>query len=430
MLPGLRKPGYELSDAFSFSLHFDQHRSTLLLPPDKLSTHFFMKKIFLKPKKEEALRRKHPWIFSGAIRHLEAGLTDGDRVEVLSRDGEVLAAGHYHDGSIAVRVLSFGPSPLDAAFWQRRIATAVAYRRQIGLPNDQTTCYRLIHGEGDQLPGLIVDVYGATAVLQCHSIGMHRERQVLAAAIQSALPGIRAIYDKSTDVLPARYAAKVEGSYLVGQPQSGEVLENGFRFFVDWESGQKTGFFLDQRDNRQLLTHYVKGKKVLNAFSYSGGFSVYALGAGASEVCSVDISKKAIAWTEKNVGLNVTETHRHKAVCGNVSDFLKNSDCYEVMVVDPPAFAKNIRKRHNAVQGYKRLNTLAMRKLSPGGILFTFSCSQVIDRSLFYNTMVAAALEAGRQVRVMHHLSQSADHPVNLFHPEGAYLKGIVLCVE
>ena len=387
-----------------------------------------MLKIFLKPKKEEALRRKHPWIFSGAIQRMEGKPNDGDRVEVLGSQGQFLALGHYHGGSIAVRILSFEQTAIDQHFWNARLAAAANYRRQLGLPNKLTNCYRLVHGEGDGLPGLVVDVYDKTAVMQCHSIGMHREGEHIVAAIKKVLPDVEAVFDKSKLALSERYAATVEDGYLFGEADENEVVENGHRFFVDWENGQKTGFFLDQRDNRELLKKYVAGKKVLNAFCYSGGFSVYALQAGAAEVHSIDISKKAMEWTEKNIALNPCQAP-HQPITGSVLEFLKNADPYDVMVVDPPAFAKNISKRHNAVQGYKRLNALAMQRLSLGGILFTFSCSQVIDRQLFYNTMVAAAIEAGREVRVMRHLSQPADHPVNIFHPEGAYLKGLVLRV-
>ncbi|MEO1258168.1 MAG: class I SAM-dependent rRNA methyltransferase [Bacteroidota bacterium] len=388
-----------------------------------------MLKIFLKPKKEEALRRKHPWIFSGAIRKIEGRPTDGDRVEVYSHQGRFLALGHYHGGSIAVRIISFENVELDQAFWNGRLNNAMQHRKGIGLPDESTDCFRLVHGEGDGLPGLVVDIYGVTAILQCHSIGMHLEQKYIAKAIQHALPSISAIYDKSKSSLPERYAASIEDRYIFGNANPTEVTEHGHRFFVDWESGQKTGFFLDQRNNRQMLTKYVKGKKVLNAFCYSGGFSVYALRAGASEVHSIDVSKKAMEWTDRNVQSNPSETP-HTSITGNVLEYLKSSESYEVMVIDPPAFAKSINKRHKAVQGYKRLNAMAMQKLTPGGILFTFSCSQVIDRQLFYNTIVAAAIEAGRNVRVMHHLSQPADHPVNIFHPEGSYLKGLVLRVE
>ena len=388
-----------------------------------------MLKIFLKPKKDEALYRKHPWIFSGAIRKIEGDAQDGERAAVHNSRGQYVATGHYHNGSIAVRILSFEKTNLDQNFWEERLENAKAYRKQLGLPKALTNCYRLIHGEGDGLPGLIIDVYGETVVMQCHSIGMHREREYIVEALKKLLPEIKAIYDKSSEALPERYAASMQDGYIFGKSAPAEVNENGHRFFVDWETGQKTGFFLDQRDNRQKLNNYVKDKKVLNAFCYSGGFSVYAQQAGAAEVHSIDASKKAMEWTDKNIALNPTDIS-HQSIIGSVLEYLKSCDLYDVMVIDPPAFAKTISKRHNAVQGYKRLNAMAMEKITSGGILFTFSCSQVIDSQLFYNTIVAAAIESGRKMRVMHHLSQPADHPVNIFHPEGSYLKGLVLRID
>lgn len=392
-----------------------------------------MKKIILKPKKDAAVRRFHPWVFSGAVKKLEAPLADGDLVEVSSAGGDYLATGHYQDGSICVRIISFEQRPIDEAFWRKKIANAYAYRQTLGLTeNPRTNAYRLIHAEGDGLPGLIVDIYGRTAVVQCHSIGMYKNREDITRALQAVYgERLAAIYDKSRETLPRQYAQEVTNSYLFGDGQPDTVLENGRRFFINWEEGQKTGFFLDQRDNRQLLEKYVAGKTVLNAFSYSGGFSVYALAAGAQTVHSVDISGKAIDWAERNVALNFEEEPRHHAFASDVLKFLQAAEApYDVMVVDPPAFAKSLKKRHKAVQGYKRLNALALRNIRPGGILFTFSCSQVIDAPLFYNTIVAAALEAGRQLRLMHRLTQPPDHPVNIFHPEGAYLKGLVFAVE
>ncbi len=392
-----------------------------------------MVKIILKHKREVAVKRLHPWIFSGAVYEVDGNVVDGDVVEVYSSKGEYLATGHYQDGSIKVRLFSFDNEQPDLAFWKRKLEAARVYRKQIGLPKpSNTNCYRLIHAEGDGLPGLIIDIYGKTAVVQCHSIGMHRlKEKICQALIEIFGNDLGAVYDKSAETLPSKYAEEVTNGYLFGKAPEQEVLENGHRFFVNWEIGQKTGFFLDQRDNRQFLTKYVEQKKVLNAFCYSGGFSIYALKSGATLVHSVDVSKKAIEWTLKNANINECSIERHAAYAEDVLKFLqKTEEEYEVMVVDPPAFAKSQKKRHNAVQGYKRLNALAMKKIAPGGILFTFSCSQVINRQLFYDTMVAAAIEAGRQVKVMHHLSQPADHPVNLFHPEGAYLKGLVLFVE
>lgn len=392
-----------------------------------------MHKIYLKPKKDEAVRRYHPWIFSGAILKMEGNPADGDTVEVLGPKGDYLATGHFSVGSsIAVRLFSFEKTETSLDFWVKRFNNAFFYRRSIGLLGKAaTTCFRLIHAEGDGLPGLIVDVYGNTAVVQCHSVGMHRHRQLIGEAILATSNGVvTAVFDKSKETLPPIYAGTVSNGYLVGTSTAQEVIENGHTFFVDWETGQKTGFFLDQRDNRQLLGRYTEGKTVLNSFCYSGGFSVYALAAGARLVHSVDVSHRAIDWTEKNLALNGFDPVVHSCMAADVQKYLQDCPTYEVMVVDPPAFAKNISKRHNAVQGYKRLNTAAIKKLAPGGILFTFSCSQVVDRELFYNTITAAAIEAGRQVRVMHHLSQPPDHPVSLFHPEGSYLKGLVLYVE
>lgn len=389
-----------------------------------------MTKVYLKPKKDQFLYRRHPWIFSGAIGKKEGEFSDGAEVEVLSNRGKFLAKGHYHDGSIAVRILSFEQVAFDLDFWRNRLTNARAFRERAGFfPFDETNCLRLVHGEGDLLPGLVIDVYGDTAIIQCHSIGMHLEREKIAQALVDVFPEIKAVYDKSVETLPKLYASDFENGYLIGESAPQVVLENGNSFFVDWEKGQKTGFFLDQRDNRALLAKYAKGKKILNAFCYSGGFSIYALKAGATHVHSVDASAKAIGWTEKNVELNAS-SGEHVSTVGDVQKFLKECENYDIMVVDPPAFAKKINKRHNAVQAYKRLNAKALQKINPGGMLFTFSCSQVVDRELFYNTIVAAAIEAGRNVRVMHHLTQPPDHPVNLFHPEGAYLKGLVVAVD
>ncbi len=392
-----------------------------------------MKKIWLKPNKEAAVQRFHPWVFSGAIQRIEGEPIDGDEVQVLDSRGRFLAVGHYQTGSITVRLLAYEPVETDIAFWIQKIQRAFHFRQQLGFNQpEMTNCYRLVHAEGDGLPGLIIDVYNRTAVVQCHSIGMHKAAPLITQALLEVYGNhLEAIYDKSAETLPERYAATVSNGYLYGMSTQRIALENGHSFLVDWEGGQKTGFFLDQRENRSLLARYAKGKRVLNAFCYSGGFSVYALQAGAVHVDSVDISKKAIELTEQNVALNGAHEERHRAYAADVLPFLKNiQEEYDLMVVDPPAFAKHLDKRHNAVQGYKRLNAMAMQKIKSGGILFTFSCSQVVDEPLFYNTIVAAALESGRQARVMHRLSQPPDHPVNCYHPEGAYLKGLVLYVE
>lgn len=396
-------------------------------------------KVFLRPGKEIPVLRFHPWVFSGAIARTVGQPEDGDLAEVFDKQGNLLGVGHFHHGSIAVRLLSFGPANLeDPKFWEEKLHNAYQVRvRAIKAvaENKGNAGFRLIHGEGDGLSGLIIDIYGNTAVIQCHSIGMHRQRAIIAQALQLTLgKSIQAIYDKSVESLPPKYAENQQNGYLWSAEETPEnsavIVENGAKFRVDWITGQKTGFFLDQRDNRKLLAEYSTGKSVLNAFCYTGGFSCQALQAGASLVHSVDVSPKAIALCNENVALNVPFSGQHEGYADDVLKFLKNSERdYEVMVIDPPAYAKSLDKRHNAVQGYKRLNAEAMRRVAPGGILFTFSCSQVVDRELFYHTVAAAAMEVGRQVRVLHHLSQSADHPVSMFHPEGSYLKGLVLAL-
>ena len=392
-----------------------------------------MIQILLKAGKEEPVKRFHPWIFSGAIGKVIGTPEDGDVVTVFSNKREFLGIGHYQNGSITVRICAFEECELNLDFWISRLQKAYDYRVAVGIATDDATnCFRFIHGEGDSLPSLIIDVYNDTAVIQCHSIGMHKSRQLIAEALMQVLGNrIKAVYDKSYETLPDKYAKTIGNQYLIGTSEPNVVLENNIKFNIDWVTGQKTGFFLDQRDNRALISRYSKGKTVLNAFCYSGGFSVYALQAGAKHVDSVDVSAKAIELTDKNVSLNGDFGDRHQSFAQDVMPYLKqNEKAYDVMIVDPPAFAKSMDKRHNAVQGYKRLNALALSQIAKGGILFTFSCSQVVDRQLFYNTIVAAAIEAKRHVRVMHHLTQPADHPTSLFHPEGSYLKGLVLFVE
>ena len=393
----------------------------------------YMKKIYLKPKRDASIRRFHPWVFSGGVKHIKDKIDDGEVVEVYNHDKQYLATGHFQQGSILVRIISFTQTAIDQNFWNAKIRNAFEFRRQCDLlKSTDTNCYRLIHAEGDGLPGLIIDIYNATAVIQCHSIGMHKEKDKIADALKEIYgDDLEAVYDKSANALPSKYGATVKDSYISGLSKSQLVNENGHTFFVDWEKGQKTGFFLDQRENRRLLKEYVKDKSVLNAFCYSGGFSIYALKAGAKLVHSVDISQNAIDWTNKNVELNSEFEGEHQAFTNDVLKYLQNAETtYEVMVVDPPAYAKSKAKRHNAVQGYKRLNALALKKIATKAIMFTFSCSQVVDESLFYNTITAAAIEAKRNVRVIQKLTQPADHPVSLFHPEGAYLKGLVLWVE
>ncbi len=389
-------------------------------------------KIILKHRKDAPLRRSHRWVFSGAIHRIEGEVEDGDIVEVFSGNGEYLGTGHYHDGSIAVRICSFEKTKFELPFWEKRLGEAFKMREELGLTqSEDTNAYRLIHAEGDGLSGLILDYYNGTVVLQAHSIGMHKASDNIIKALQGIYgTDLKAVYDKSADTLPPNYAKEINNQYLYGNSGETIVSEYGHQFLVNWETGQKTGFFLDQRENRKLLGQYVAGKTVLNAFCYSGGFSIYALAAGAASVHSVDISQKAMDLTDRNVALIDNADKKHQSITADVMKFLKSPpENYEVMVLDPPAFAKNKKARHNAVQGYKRLNAAGLKSIKDAGILFTFSCSQVVDRELFRNTILAAALEAGRPVRILHELTQPADHPVNLFHPEVSYLKGLVLYV-
>ncbi|HEY4650430.1 MAG TPA: class I SAM-dependent rRNA methyltransferase [Pontibacter sp.] len=390
-------------------------------------------KLYLAPGKENSLKRLHPWVFSGAIRKADGEPAEGEIVEVYSSKHEFLGMGHYALGSIAVRIFSFEQTLADYDFWKSKVQQAYDYRKRLGLVDDPATdVYRLVYAEGDGVPGLIVDMYKDTAVVQTHTLGMYNVREYVSQALQEIYGSkLRAVYDKSAESLPQKSVPDAVNGYLFGKSEGGVVVtENGNKFFIDWESGQKTGFFIDQRENRDLLARYVKGKSVLNTFCYTGGFSVYALNAGAKEVHSVDVSKKAIELTIRNGELsNAPELHQAFAV--DTFDFLKGKEnLYDVIVLDPPAFAKSQKVRHNALMGYKRLNAEAMKKIKPGGILFTFSCSQVVDKYLFDSTVMAAAIEAGRTIKVMHHLSQPADHPISIFHPEGEYLKGLVLFVE
>lgn len=373
-------------------------------------------------------------MFSGAIAGATDQPEDGEIVEVVDFKEQVLGVGHFHHGSIAVRLLSFGESnPEDKVFWVHKLQNALEVRKICGLLKPGITdTYRLVHGEGDGLSGLIIDIYGKTAVVQCHSIGMYLQKEIICAALREVLAeNLLSVYDKSVESLPQKFALHQKNGLLWSdgeQENSAIVSENGIRFKVDWATGQKTGFFLDQRDNRQMLAQFTPGKTVLNTFCYTGGFSCYAAESGAKSVTSVDISAKAMELTDENVALNNLQNIHHQSITGDVMQFLKDEGKqFEVMVVDPPAFAKTLDKRHNAVQGYKRLNALAFERLAPNGIMFTFSCSQVIDRELFYNTIAAAAIEAGREIRVLRHLTQGSDHPVSMFHPEGAYLKGLIL---
>lgn len=389
-------------------------------------------KVILKKGKEISVRRFHPWIFSGAIHKIEGVINDGGWVQVVDFRDETLGFGHYQHGSIAVRILSFHSETPNKNFWEDKISRALALRANAGLPRTDTNAFRLIHGEGDGLPGLITDYYAGVLVMQAHDAGMHHDRRDIAQALRGVLgDNTTAIYYKSQSTLPGKMRETAAEEYLLGEPMSLRyVLENGNKFYVDWQEGQKTGFFLDQRENRELLGRFSKGKKVLNTFCYTGGFSVYALNAGAALVHSVDSSQKAIDLTIKNIELNGYDPSIHQSFAEDTFDFLRDKQHeYDVIVLDPPAFAKHRDARHQAVRGYTRLNAEAMRAIRSGGIIFTFSCSQVVDRQLFYDTIVAAAIQAGRQISVLHHLSQPADHPVSIFHPEGEYLKGLVLYV-
>ena len=393
--------------------------------------------IVLKNGKDHSLRRRHPWVFSGAIARVKGETAEGDPVRVEAIDGELLGVGHFSGGgSIAVRMLDFGQQAVlpSAGFWQAKLGNAYQLRQRLRLTGAaDTDVFRLIHAEGDGLPGLIIDVYGDVAVVQAHSVGMYHARPAIATALQAVFGDrLRAIFDKSADTVPGNAGLNPHNGYLFGESSEAEhlVTENGHQFAVDWETGQKTGFFIDQRDNRALLARYAPGRRVLNTFCYTGGFSVYALEAGAELVHSVDSSKKAIALTERNAGLS-RHADRHAAYPDDVLGFLKNHPAaYDLLVLDPPAYAKHLGARHAALMGYKRLNAAGIAHLAPGGLLFTFSCSQVVSPELFEGAVLAAAIEAGRPARILHRLTQPADHPVSLFHPEGAYLKGLVLAVE
>ena len=424
-----------------------------------------MTTVYLKPHKEESLLRFHPWVFSGAIRSIQldadyphAQPQEGEVVQVRDSNGKILGVGHYQIGSIAVRILAFGVGDLPADFWQERIRAAYEVRCSLGLitslpdphspisnsqypiSNSQypiNNTYRLVHGEGDFMPGLIVDIYADTAVIQAHSIGMHYHREEIAKAIVQAVPQVDKVYYKSDDTLP--HKAPIQGErvgYLIGAEKAdfnGDfwAKENGLDFRIDWLRGQKTGFFIDQRDNRALLEHYAQGKEVLNMFCYTGGFSVYALRGGAKLVHSVDVSQKAIDLVRSNVAHNFGENAPHEAFAEEAFEFMaKNQNKYDLIVLDPPAFAKHRDAVKNALRGYQRLNAKGIQAIRPGGILFTFSCSQAIDKDMFRLAVFSAAAQVGRKVRILHQLHQPADHPINIYHPEGEYLKGLVLQVE
>ncbi|GGZ32725.1 SAM-dependent methyltransferase [Echinicola pacifica] len=387
--------------------------------------------ITLKKGKDASIRRRHHWVFSGAIAQADPQIQDGDIVRVLCSKGEFLAIGHYQAGFITVRVISFEEVQIDDTFWNKRLSQAYQMRKTIGLTDsEQTTTYRLVHGEGDQLPGLIIDYYQGTLVLMAYTMGMYAQRDSIVKALQNVYGAqLEAVYDKSSETLKG--SIKAENQLLYGSPKNQVVLESGSKYEIDWEKGQKSGFFIDQRENRKLVGQYSKGKKVLNTFCYSGGFSIAALQGGATEVHSVDISAAAIELTEKNLALNPNLTAKHESKVADVVKYIREIDQdYDLIILDPPAFAKNIKARHSAVQAYKRLNAEALKHIKPGGILFTFSCSQVVDKKLFANTITAAAIQVGRSIKILEQLSQPADHPVNVFHPESEYLKGLILYVE
>ena len=391
------------------------------------------KKVYLKRGKEESLKRFHPWIFSGAIQKADGGLEEGEVVRVITSEGDFIAVGHYQIGSIAVRVLSFSDVDIDDMFWQSRLESAFQMRRSIGIVDDpHNNTYRLVHGEGDNIPGLVIDIYGNTAVMQAHSVGIHQERMAIAKAlVEVAGDRIANVYYKSETTLPYKAELGQEDGFIIGGSDDNLAMENGLKFHVDWLKGQKTGFFVDQRENRSLLERFAKGKKVLNMFCYTGGFSFYAMRGGAELVHSVDSSAKAIELTIRNVDMNFPGDTRHEAFCEDAFKYLdRMGDRYDLVILDPPAFAKHRGALHNALKGYTRLNTKAFEKIQKGGILFTFSCSQVVTKDNFRNAVFTAAAIAGRKVRILHQLHQPADHPINIFHPEGEYLKGLVLYVE
>lgn len=391
------------------------------------------RKVYLKKGKEESLKRFHPWIFSGAIQSTEGELEEGEVVRVITAGGEFIAVGHYQIGSIAVRVLSFSDVTIDDEFWKSRLWSAFRMRQSIGIvDNPHNNTYRLVHGEGDNIPGLVIDVYGDTAVMQAHSVGIHQQRLAIARClVEVAGDRVKNVYYKSETTLPYKADLGQEDGFIVGGSDDNVAMENGLKFHVDWLKGQKTGFFVDQRENRSLLERFSHGKKVLNMFCYTGGFSFYAMRGGAELVHSVDSSAKAIELTTRNVEMNFPGDTRHEAFCEDAFKYLdRMGDRYDLIILDPPAFAKHRGALHNALKGYTRLNQKAFEKIQPGGILFTFSCSQVVTKDNFRNAVFTAAALAGRKVRILHQLHQPADHPVNIFHPEGEYLKGLVVYVE
>jgi 23S rRNA (cytosine1962-C5)-methyltransferase len=391
-------------------------------------------KVCLNKGKDESLKRRHPWVFSGAIHHIDGRVEEGDVVEVFDSEGNYLATGHCQIGSIAVRILTFRRQTIDAAFWRRRIGSAFSLRAALGLTACESGAYRLVHGEGDRLSGLIIDIYGSTAVMQAHSPGMHAARIEIAASIKAMLGDrITNIYYKSEETLPFKAGLEPEDGYLLGGTSvDGIAVENSLKFHVDWQRGQKTGFFIDQRDNRRLLELHARDRRVLNMFCYTGGFSVYALRGGAAEVHSVDSSARAIELTNRNVELNFPSDNRHSAFTEDAFRFLEKTEAarYDLIILDPPAFAKHRKVLKNALQGYRKLNAAAIERIARGGLIFTFSCSQAVSKDDFRLAVFSAAAQAKRNVKIIKQLTQQADHPINIYHPEGEYIKGLILYVE
>lgn len=389
--------------------------------------------LFLRRGKSESLKRFHPWVFSGAIAGANGKLNEGDVVRIVSNENELMGYGHYQIGSIAVRMLTFKEEKIDHAFWVTRLSEALRLRKALQLTGRaDNNIYRLVHGEGDRLPGLVIDVYGKTAVMQAHSVGMHMSREQIADALIEASEGlIENVCYKSETTLPFKADLHQENGFLRGHDEENVAVENGLKFHIDWLRGQKTGFFVDQRENRSLLEHYAKGRNVLNMFCYTGGFSVYAMRGGANLVHSVDSSAKAIDLTRANAEMNFPGDARHEAFAEDAFKFLEQAGSnYDLIVLDPPAFAKHKDALPRALKGYTRLNAIAFRKIKPGGIVFTFSCSQAVNKDQFRLAVFTAAAQSGRHVRILHQLHQPADHPINIYHPEGEYLKGLVLEVE
>lgn len=389
--------------------------------------------IVLKPGKEQSILRRHPWVFSGAIKGMTGLPVNGEVVAVYDSSGKWLGTGHYAEGSISVRIFDFEKPETSPTIWKDKIQDAFNARKNIGIiDNPDTTIYRLVHAEGDGMPGLIIDIYGKTAVIQTHSTGMSQLRNEIVSALKEVLGNrIESIFDKSSEKLSKNAGVVSENSYLLGEKGEDIAIENNCKFKIDWEEGQKTGFFIDQRESRKLLGELAQGKKVLNTFCYTGGFSVYALKNNATLVHSLDSSQKALDLTEENIRLNGLDATKHAVIKADAVEYMKSLQTdYDIIVLDPPAFAKHLSARHKAVQGYKRINSAAISQIKKGGIIFTFSCSQAVDKQLFTNTIIASAIETGRNIRILHQLHQPADHPINIYHPEGEYLKGLVLAVD